>query len=415
MASLADNSRQSFAGRTEETLFGFSLRELSAPDPGSRIRAAERLRALASSAAAPALATALHSEQVPEVLVALLHAFSPVTGVEGVAVIAPHLESNHPDVRISALKSLLAIDPTRAAPHLSAAMRDPDRAVRRRASLLALSLDAATALRLGEDAVRDQDADVRAVGALALGATSGDRARNLLLDALKDREEKVRSAAARSLSRLLGVDVSPVVHMGDAQRIREVRRLATLPIAPAAANPAGAHESVTVPAAVALSAGGPSAAAPVGLAIVSVPGRRASGGAPGVGPAAVSVPGRMTSDAATAAMGELAFVAPRAAGGAARVESFQAASAPAAPSSAVRIARAAEAQSNAHPMASTTVAVSADVCEALVSEVRCAIRGRTFEDLVSAMGAAPALVERACAVLVEQGQLVRRGLKYFVA
>jgi HEAT repeat protein len=40
------------------------------------------------------------------------------------------------DVRIAALKALLTIDPRQAGPHLAAATRDPDKAVRRRASLL---------------------------------------------------------------------------------------------------------------------------------------------------------------------------------------------------------------------------------------------------------------------------------------
>src|SRR5690606_8698729 len=102
-----------FPGRTEETLFGFSVRELSAPDLASRVRASERLLALGHPAAAPALAAALHAESEPQVLVSLLHTFAALAKSEGVAVVSPLLSSTHSDVRIAALKALLTLDPAR--------------------------------------------------------------------------------------------------------------------------------------------------------------------------------------------------------------------------------------------------------------------------------------------------------------
>jgi hypothetical protein len=215
-----------FAGRSEETLFGFSVRELSSPDAPARQRAAERLKALAHPAAAPALATALHHEQTPAVLEALLAAFATLSGPEGLDVVRPHLSSTSPEVRIAALKALLSLDATQAGPHLTAATRDPDRAVRRRASLLALGLKGPDALALGAEAIRDTDDEVRALAALVLGASGAETARALLLGALRDPTMKVRHAASQSLSRLLGQDVSSVVALDDAQRRREVRRLA---------------------------------------------------------------------------------------------------------------------------------------------------------------------------------------------
>ncbi|MFZ5469551.1 MAG: HEAT repeat domain-containing protein [Myxococcota bacterium] len=222
----------SFPGRSEETLFGFSVRELSAPDPASRIRAAERLSALGHPAAAPALASALNAEEDPKVLVALLEAFSQFNFQSGEAILSPKLQSPHPEVRLAALKALVTLAPDGAGPHLAAAMKDPDRAVRRRASLLALSLSGDAAHRLGEEAAHDEDPEVRALGALVLGASGGERARPLLQAALRDPEKKVRAAAAQSLSRLLGEDLSALVDLDEAKRRREVRRIAALPLAP---------------------------------------------------------------------------------------------------------------------------------------------------------------------------------------
>lgn len=221
-----------FPGRTEETLFGFSVRELAAPDAAARARAAERLKALGQNAAAPALATALHGETEAVALVAMLQAFATFAKVEGVPVVAPHLTSKHPDVRIAALRALMSMDAAQAAPHLSAAVKDPDRAVRRRAALMALGLRGEAALALGEEAIKDGDAEVRALAALVLGASAAPGARAFLQTAMRDVDLKVRTAAAQSLSRMLGHDVTGVVGLSDVQRRREVRRIALLPANP---------------------------------------------------------------------------------------------------------------------------------------------------------------------------------------
>jgi hypothetical protein len=221
-----------FPGRTEETLFGFSVRELSALDPTARQRAAERLKALGSSAAAAPLATALHGESDPNVQVALLSAFACLARAEGISVVQPLLASPTPDVRIAALKAVIALDPSQTGPQVAAAMEDPDVTVRRRAALLALGLKGSSALELGEKTISDRDAEVRRLAALVLGASHGDRARSLLLQALRDADLKVRQAAAQSLSRSLGRDLSSLVELDQAQLRREVRRLASLPAQP---------------------------------------------------------------------------------------------------------------------------------------------------------------------------------------
>ena len=246
-AELASLERASpFAGRTEETLFGFSVRELSAPDASARVRAAERLTALGHPAAAPALATALHAETEARVKVALLEALSHLAKAEAVPVVVPQLSAPSPEVRMTALKALLKLDATQAGPHLAAAVKDPDSAVRRRASLLALSLTGEAALELGETAIRDVHPDVRSLAALVLGASGLESARPWLMTAMRDPEVRVRRSASQALSRLLGQDVSQLVDLDEAQRRREVRRLAQVPSNPVkaklvAALPAAGH------------------------------------------------------------------------------------------------------------------------------------------------------------------------------
>ncbi len=342
---------RAFGGRTEETLFGFSVRELSAPDTSARVRAAERLRALRHPAAAPALATALHAETEPQVQVALLQAFAEVASNDsGAPVVLPLLDGSTAEVRIAALKALLVLDPTQAAPHLSAAMKDADRSVRRRASLLALGLSGDAALGLGEQAVADADGEVRALGALVLGAGGGERARELLLGAMRDPDQKVRKSAAQSLSRILGEDVSGVVSLEEPQRRREVRRLATLPVRPVKASltaPVVHREPAPAP---------PPAPAP---APTPVPAPVAPVAAPPSRPAPV-------------------------------------AASPVAEAPAMR-------------------EVSEALCKAVSTELRAALRGKTLAELMSLTGEAQAAVEGACELLVARGQAVRRGMKFFVA
>ena len=219
----------------DETLFGFSVRELSAPDAGARIRAAERLATLGDRAAAPALAAALHAERDPRAAVAFLEAFRTLAGREGAAVVEPFADAPSAEVRIAALRALVALDPERAVPQLQRAGRDADPAVRRRATLLGLQLPPEHALALDRQQRTDADPEVRRVSALAAGAAGGQEARSTLLAALDDPAPAVRQAAARSLSRLLGVEVEAVAGLEGPQRRREIRRLTTLPVAPASA------------------------------------------------------------------------------------------------------------------------------------------------------------------------------------
>lgn len=382
MQELAAGTR--FAGRSEETLFGFSVRELSAPDPTARLRAAERLRSLGEAAATPALVTALNAEEEPRVQVALLAALADLGTPASVEMVTAKLSSASPEVRIASLKALLTLDPTQAGPHLSAAVKDPDPAVRRRASLLALSLPAEAALKLSEVAMRDTDAEVRRLAALALGASSGEAARSRLLELMRDREREVRHAAAQSLSRILGEDVLPVVSMDETQRRRELRRLATLPV-----RPVRASAPIQLPAA-------PKAERAPSLEVTRQ--ETAAAWRPAAPAAAASRPAAPAAVASRPAAS--AAAAPRPAASAA------AASRPAAPAAAAP--RAAQPEPRTGPSIEP-------LCGQILTELRVSIRGRMIDDLSRSTGEPADRVEEACALLAARGTATRRGVKYFIA
>jgi HEAT repeat protein len=484
-AELTSLERASpFAGRTEETLFGFSVRELSAPDAAARVRAAERLTALGHPAAAPALATALHAETEASVKVALLTALSQLAKAEAVPVVLPQLASPFPDVRMTALKALLKLDPTQAGPHLAAAVKDPDAAVRRRASLLALSLRGSSALELGETAIRDPHPDVRSLAALVLGASGVESARTWLMQAMRDPEVRVRRSASQALSRLLGQDVSQLVDLDEAQRRREVRRLSQVPSNPVKAKLVAALPGAGVARAVAGSparpmvAGPGEATGPHGVAfarasVTSVAESRAARSPRGseargiehlgevVGaqaprddreqprsaPAAVQVDralvSRFTSEhvRATHAVGddvdaasdrdEHVHAEPESAehpgapaGVSAQVPRFEHDQAPSVARAPVRTVESRSTASGARSHLTTgsrvavlevAPAVDAALLDGVLTELRAAIRGQSLEALATSLHATVDGVRGACAELVSQRQVVRRGLKYFVA
>ena len=343
---------QAFPGRSEETLFGFSIRELSAVDVQARVRAAERLKALAHPAAAPALATALNCESEPAALVAFLGAIAGLAHAEAVPVVQPHLTSSAPDVRIAALKALLVLDPSQAGPHLAAAMKDPDSAVRRRASLLALGLTGPAALSLGEQAIRDPVADVRSLAALVLGASGAESARGALLDAMRDPDLRVRRSASQAMSRLLGRDVTNLVSLDVAQRRREVRRLVNEP-----AVPMSAREVIVQK---------PKPVAPARTQAVHHV-------APGLVRAPRPVAQAVQAKPATA-----------------RVAVIEEVEAP-------------------------VETVSPTLLAGVMRELRASIRGCPVDSLSASVQASHPQTLHALTTLLEQGQVVRRGHKYFVA
>ncbi|MCY1017344.1 HEAT repeat domain-containing protein [Pyxidicoccus sp. MSG2] len=436
-----------FGSTTDETLFGFSVRELSAQDAAARVRAAERLKALAQPAAAPALAAALHAETDSSAQVALLQAFASLCREQGASVVSPLLSSPVPEVRIAALKALLTLAPMDAAPHLAQAMKDPDRSVRRRASLLALGLEGETARRLGEEAIHDEDPEARALAALALGAGSGENARTLLLGALADREPRVRKAAAQSLSRILGHDVSAVVALDDTHRRREIRRLATLPIKPVRARLEQPRAVTVAPVLAVAQALVAAVGAPVQVMAA------ASNGAPVQamnGQGAVGQPVYAVATVGHAQVGAVAPVQnprpgspppPPQVGAVAPVQNPRPGSpppparanppAPQAPASrlspvqaalvamgAVPGQAAAASRAPAEPPAAPgrpTASPVEALCSKMLAEVRAAVRGRSLVELALSLSAPSELAQEALTLLSARGAVVRRGHKYFAA
>jgi len=55
------------------------------------------------------------------------------------------------------------------------------------------------------------------------------------------------------------------------------------------------------------------------------------------------------------------------------------------------------------------------LCGAMISEIRCSIRGRSVSELASVSQVPEEVVEQSCQLLVARGQAVRRGRKYFAA
>jgi hypothetical protein len=213
-----------FETRSEETLFTLSLRELSASDPASRARAAQRLKALGPRAALPAVAAALNAERDKDVRCALLEVMGAAGDQSVLPLVQPHLGAESIEVRLAALETAVRLGQTEA---LERALKDSSPLVRRRAAVLASGQHRMPAVL--ERACRDADASVRRVAVLGLGTGPGTAAEAALLGALDDADASVRRAAAKGLSRTFGAEVYAIADLDPARRRREIRRLASLP------------------------------------------------------------------------------------------------------------------------------------------------------------------------------------------
>jgi hypothetical protein len=328
--------------------------------------------------------------------------------------------------------------------------------VRRRASLLALSLRGNSALELGETAIRDPHPDVRSLAALVLGASGVESARTWLMQAMRDPEVRVRKSASQALSRLLGQDVSQLVNLDEAQRRREVRRLSQVP-----SNPVKAKLVAALPVAGAsVDLGRQHHASSLARSMVAGPGEatgvafaRTVLASAGDTRAALSPREPEPQVIEVAHVGETVVArSPREDRGGRLVDAAEAASrftsehaepgsadhlgAPAphtlrdeGPSVAHAPVRLTEPRSTAsgalsHLTTGSRVAVvevevapavDATLLDGVLTELRAAIRGQSVDALATSLHATVDGVRAACAELMSQGQVVRRGLKYFVA
>ncbi len=353
----------------EESLFGFSIRELSSPDPSARCRAAERLRALGDRAAAPALAVALHAEREDTVIVGLLEAFRALATREGSAVVEPLLGAPEAVVRIAALRAITHLDPDAAPAHLLRAAHDPDASVRRRTALLAVSLRPERMVELERQMSRDPDPEVRRLAALTAGAAGGPQARSGLLAALEDQDLGVRRAAARSLSGILGIDLGHVPLLSDEERRREVRRLTTLAPVPLAQRARALSSRPPAPE----------------------PDREGLDGSPALPEDETAAWGDSEALQASAVESSVPDEPPPVS---ARIEVTR----PALPR---------EHGANVH--------ADEALCKQIASELRTSMRGRSVVDLATHLGVTDERVIEAAALLTARGQVVRRGAKLFVA
>lgn len=229
-----------FETRSEETLFTQSLRELSSRDGPSRMRAAQRLKALGPRAASPAIAAALNAEPSPEVAAALLLVLGASQDASVLPLVRPHLSAETVEVRLAALEAVFRLgDPS----ILIEALSDPSPLVRRRAAVLAASSNAHSRGEVLVRAAHDDDASVRRVAVLGVAAALGEGGEPTLLLALDDADPTVRRSAAKGLSRSFGPEVFAVAGLDPTRRKREIRRLQNTRAAPAKIDPSAAPPS----------------------------------------------------------------------------------------------------------------------------------------------------------------------------
>ena len=114
---------------------------------------------------------------------------------EAVPVVTPWLSSAASEVRIAALRAMLTLDPSAAAPYLGGRHQGP-RQGGAPARSAALGLSGKEAFELGTQAIRDGDPDVRSLAALVLGVSSAEVARPILMEAMRDKDSRVRARPA---------------------------------------------------------------------------------------------------------------------------------------------------------------------------------------------------------------------------
>jgi HEAT repeat protein len=347
-----------FSTRAERALYEHSLDDLSSADPGARRRAADCLRVLGSTAAAPLVAAAIGREPDADVKGALLAALGVLGEPSAADLAARELADPRPGVRAAALDAAAALAKDRALPHLARALGDPSALVRRRAVVLLGFTRGDGADDALASALSDRDAGVARAAAAALAGRPSARAQGALARALDHREAAVRGAASRAVARWAGE--SPDAAAPDVERRRASRRIAERLLELDGSALRSAVTRVAVPAT--------AVAAPVR------PERRAAESKGPLTPISTGTPS-------------------------------------------VRPERSAAESKGAPAPRSTTVAPAADpaLADAALFEIRAALRGRTPDELASALGRDRPTVEAALCALAAQGRVARRGPRFYMS
>lgn len=369
--------------RAERSLHQKSVDDLGSFDAGARRRAADCLRALGSKAAAPLVVAAVGREEDAEVKAALLAALAALGEPSTADVARRALADARPQVRGAALDAVAALAASRAEPDLVRALADSSPLVRRRAVLLLGFAPGAAAEEALSGALGDENAGVARAAALALSGRPSARAQGALARALDHREPSVRRAAAAAVARWSGEAVDPGSSAED--RRRAARRIAD--------KLAALGEGSLREAVIAGAEGG--ARSPAEPARAAAPDGVAASGARSV-----------AAMAAVAAAPAAVAASPAAPAGVAAAPPSAPAPAPlAAPALFARGAVAV--LEGAGPLRSLE--------EAVVVEVRAALRGLSLDELGAVVPGGRAAVEAALRSLVARGALTRRGARFFAS
>ena len=370
------------ATRSERALYEGALDDLASADPAVRRRAAGRLQVLGARSSAPLVAAALGREPEAEVKVALLAALAAVPEPGAADLVTREIGDARPAVRAAALDAVYSLAGANAVPRLTEAFADVAPLVRRRAALLLGFCQTESAEDALAAALSDRDAGVARAAAAALSGRPSAKAQAALVKALARGPEAVRATAARGVARWAAekVDASApdIERRAAARRISE--RLREL-------DPAALRGAVTKVSA-------ERSVAPVRARAVA-PNIAVNAPAPAVAPAA---------PAAATARAPQPKVATRAV--ATRTQ----------PSRAVRAAAGSQPARSARTVATATLAPPAPaLSEAVMVELRGALRGRTPSEVADALAAPVQEVEAALRTLVAQGAAVPRGPRFYVS
>jgi hypothetical protein len=232
--------------------------DFSSRDPEVRRRACTRLGSIDSPSARKLLLLALDDPN-ERVQLAALNALAGTRTRASVAAFRRFLRSSSAPLRLAALRALAAVDARLLdESETSAALQDPDAAVRRTAATIMgwrreQQVRDPQAFRALTLALHDSDPTVRVAAIEALGNSGDDRSVFSLIGCLADGDEPVRAAAEQSLRAILGPTLDAIgASLTPEERVTALKawwRTARIDIALGRAAPPEARaEATTAPA-----------------------------------------------------------------------------------------------------------------------------------------------------------------------